>query len=319
VLRWPIWLLELFTDAKSFRANPIMGSRTLNRMGLHLARKVLAHAAAGARRAVLWPMAPREWRRAFRRDGYVAIDRFLPDDVFAALRTEAEALLAAEGRRLQEGDTITDLALVDDEALDRSPALAEFFGDRRLLGIACYMGARLKLPRCYVQSIRRDFAANEPDPQKDAHSDTFFPTLKGWLFLDDVDADRGPFRYSRGSHRLNTARLRWEYGQSLAAGRAVDPHTAAGSFRARSSDLAAMGLPDPTPVLASANTLVLADTGGFHCRGEAADGRERRAIYIWMRSNPFNPVLGFRSRWWRKLELRVTKSQRRGQSQASAD
>ncbi len=177
-----------------------------------------------------------------------------------------------------------------------------------------YIGARLKLPRCYVQSIRRDFTANAPDPQKDAHSDTFFPTLKGWLFLDDVDLDRGPFRYSPGSHRLSWPRLAWEYRQSLHARSAEDPHTAAGSLRARDADLANMRLPEPKPVLVKANTLVLADTGGFHRRGEAADERPRRAIYVWMRSNPYNPILGFRSRAWRRMELAVTKASRRSRA-----
>ena len=64
-----------------------------------------------------------------------------------------------------------------------------------------------------------------------------------------------------------------------------------------------MGLKPPISVAVPANTLVLADTVGFHRRGEAKDPRPRRAIYIYMRTNPFNPILGFRSNTWRKLEL----------------
>jgi|WetSurMetagenome_2_1015567.scaffolds.fasta_scaffold177320_2 hypothetical protein len=308
--RWPVWTLEIFTGAKSFRSNPILGSRAMNRMGLHVARKVLAHAATSVRRALLSPLVPAAARRTFRRHGYVAIEDFMAPAQFEALRAEADALLAASGRRLQEGDTITELALVDEEALGRAPALASFFSDQRFLDLTSYIGARLKLPRCYVQSIRRDFTANAPDPQKDAHSDTFFPTLKGWLFLDDVDEDQGPFHYSPGSHRLTWPRLAWEYRQSLGARSAEDPHTAAGSLRAARPDLEEMGLPEPKPVLVKANTLVLADTGGFHRRGEAKVGRPRRAIYVWMRSNPYNPILGFRSRAWRRMELAVTKASR---------
>jgi hypothetical protein len=311
LVRWPVWTLELFTGAKSFRSNPILGSRAMNRMGLHVARKVLAHAVTAARRSLLSPLVPAEARKRFRRDGYVALEDFMPPAQFEALRAEADALLAQSGRRLQEGDTITELALVDEEALAEAPALAGFFADKRFLDMASYIGARLKLPRCYVQSIHRDFTANAPDPQKDAHSDTFFPTLKGWLFLDDVDPELGPFHYSPGSHRLTWKRLAWEYGQSLCARSAEDPHTASGSLRAGRADLERMGLPEPRPVLVKANTLVLADTGGFHRRGEASDGRPRRAIYVWMRSNPYNPILGFRSRAWRRMELAITKSSRR--------
>ncbi len=68
-----------------------------------------------------------------------------------------------------------------------------------------------------------------------------------------------------------------------------------------------MGLPAPVAVTVPANTLVLADTVGFHRRGEAQNTTPRRAIYIFMRTNPFNPILGFRSDAWRKLELFVFK------------
>ena len=68
-----------------------------------------------------------------------------------------------------------------------------------------------------------------------------------------------------------------------------------------------MGLPEPVAVAVPANTLVLADTVGFHRRGQAQDERPRRAIYVYMRTNPFNPILGFRSNAWRRLELAVFK------------
>ena len=306
----PVWALQVFTGAKSFRANPILGSRALNALGLHVARKALAHGLTAARRAARSPLAPADVRRRFARDGYVLVEDFLPPEQFAAVCAEADALAAGQGLRIQEGDTKTELALIDDEALAHAPALAGLVKGRRFLGLCNYIGARLKHPFCQVQTIRRDFAANESDPQKSTHSDTFHPTLKGWLFLDDVDEARAPFHYVPGSHRLTAKRAAWEYAQSLKARGAADPHVAAGSLRAGPEDLQAMGLPPAIPIVARANTLVLADTMGFHRRGEAQDDRVRRAIYFWMRTNPFNPVLGFRSRTWRKLELTVFKAMR---------
>lgn len=35
VLRWPLWVAELATGAKSFVDNPILGSRRLHATGLH--------------------------------------------------------------------------------------------------------------------------------------------------------------------------------------------------------------------------------------------------------------------------------------------
>jgi hypothetical protein len=303
----PLWTLQLLTGAKSFRSNGLIGSRTLNRLGLHVARKVSAHGVTAVRRALLAPLVPAELRRAFRRDGYVAVPEFLPEAEFQALRAEAIALAEGQPRRIQEGDTKTELSLIDDEALAGAPHLKRFLKGRRFLGLCNYVGARLKHPFCQVQVLERDFGANQSDPQKSVHADTFHPTLKGWFFLDDVDLEKGPFHYVPGSHRLTGPRLAWEYAQSLKAGADPDEHVSAGSFRARPEDLKTMGLPEPQPMIVKANTLVLADTVGFHCRGEAQDSRPRRAIYVFMRTNPFNPVPGFRSEAWRKLELYVFK------------
>ena len=307
----PLWALQLLSGAKSFRANGLIGSRTLNRLGLHVARKACAHGVTAARRALLAPMVPAELRQAFRRDGYVVVRDFLPPAEFEALRAEATALAAAAPRRIQEGDTKTELSLVDDEALAAAPNLNRLVRGRRFLGLCNYVGSRLKHPFCQVQVLERDFAANQSDPQKSLHADTFHPTLKGWFFLDNVDPGKGPFEYVPGSHRLTRRRLGWEYRQSLEARVSPDEHVSAGSFRAGPDDLEAMGLPEPVALSVPANTLVLADTVGFHRRGEAQDGRPRRAIYIFMRTNPFNPVLGFRSNAWRRLELFAFKRWRR--------
>ena len=303
----PLWTLQLLSGAKSFRANGVIGSRTLNRLGLHVGRKLAAHGVTGLRRAALAPLVPAELRRTFRLNGYVVIPDFLPADAFEALRQEASALAAQAPRKIQEGDTRTELSLLDDEALASGPHLKRLVRDPRFLGLCNYIGARLKHPFCQVQVLERDFAANQSDPQKSVHADTFHPTLKGWFFLDDVDLDKGPLNYVPGSHRLTRKRLAWEYAQSLKAAASPDEHVSAGSFRAAPEDLGQMGLPQPVPVTVAANTLVLADTVGFHRRGEPTDGRPRRAIYVYMRTNPFNPVLGFRSDAWRRLELYVFK------------
>ena len=49
---FPLHLLALASGAKSFRDNPLIGSRPLNRAGLHVARLALTHGLMGLRR--LW-------------------------------------------------------------------------------------------------------------------------------------------------------------------------------------------------------------------------------------------------------------------------
>lgn len=303
----PLWAVQLFSGAKSFRRNGLIGSRTLNRLGLHVARKVAAHAITDARRWILAPLVSPKLTAAFRRDGYLIIPDFLPPLEFEALRQEATHLDAPVTRWVQEGDTKTRLSLLDDEVLAGAPNLKRLVRSRRLLALTNYVGGRLKHPFFQIQVLERDVATNQSDPQKSVHADTFHPTLKGWLFLDDVGLENGPFRYVPGSHRLTRRRLAWEYAQSLKARSSADEHVAAGSFRVSPSDLAAMGYGQAVAASVPANTLVLADTVGFHSRGEALSPAPRRAIYLIMRTNPFNPILGFRSGAWRRLELRLFK------------
>jgi hypothetical protein len=47
VVHVPLWLVQLVTGAKSFRDNPIIGSRHLNRLGLHALRRRTADRSSG--------------------------------------------------------------------------------------------------------------------------------------------------------------------------------------------------------------------------------------------------------------------------------
>ena len=85
--------------------------------------------------------------------------------------------------------------------------------------------------------------------------------------LTDVAADQGPFTYVPGSHRLSPERLAWERRMSLAAARSANAEDRQGSFRIEPSELPALDLPKPRVFAVPGNTLVVADTFGFHARG----------------------------------------------------
>ena len=95
LLRWwraPFWAAALATGAKSFVDNPILGSRRLNRAGLHTARVKLAHRLAWKRRNRLAPAVPAAWREQFERNGFVVIPDFLPAGGIGELRGALFAL-----------------------------------------------------------------------------------------------------------------------------------------------------------------------------------------------------------------------------------
>ena len=57
--------------------------------------------------------------------------------------------------------------------------------------------------------------------------------------------------------------------------------------------LAALGLPPPQAIAVPSNTLVVADTFGFHARGPSALPTTRVEIWAMARRNPFLPWAGF--------------------------
>jgi hypothetical protein len=68
--------------------------------------------------------------------------------------------------------------------------------------------------------------------------------------------------------------------------------TRRGSFRISAAELAELGLPDPIALAVPANTLVVADTHGFHARGPSLRPTRRVEIWAYGRRNPFLPWTG---------------------------
>jgi hypothetical protein len=287
----PFWVAALATGAKSFRDNPVIGSEALNRHGLHVRRVKLAHAMAEHRRKGLARMISAEDRAAFDRDGFVARYEFLPRESFERLR-DAVFAHAAPAREMLQGDTITRRFAVDPQFIAAVPQIKTLLSNPDWRGLNRYVGSFNQEPLTYVQSILSHVRDSKPDPQTNFHLDTFHPTVKAFYFLTDVNEDEGPFVYVPGSHRLTPKRLQWEQEQSLRAASGADRLTARGSLRATAAEIKEMGYADPQPFAVPANTLVVADTVGFHARGFSARPTVRVEIWTYGRRNPFLPWSG---------------------------
>lgn len=287
----PIRLLQLATSAKSFLDHPMIGSQRLNRMGLHRARVAIADTLCRFRRRRLARHVRQEWREAFDRDGFVAIENAVPPAEFAALR---RAILGycAPAREMRQGDAITRRMAVDPAMLEAIPELRRFLARQDVTALFHYIASFRIAPLHYVQTVVSHCGGDEADPQQALHADSFHASMKAWLFLNPVRNEDGPFTYVRGSHRFTAERRAWEHRRSLADPRSIDRLSARGSPRVDDRDLAAMNLPPAEALAVPANTLVVADTGGFHARGRAAQAGERVEIWSYARRNPFLPWLG---------------------------
>jgi Phytanoyl-CoA dioxygenase (PhyH) len=288
----PVHAAALFSAAKSFRANPILGSNALNRAGLHVTRVRLAAAMAAARRRRLEHLLSKKDVADFRRDGFVLKPDYLPAPSFRALQVEVQAL-AAPAREMIQGDALTRRIALDARTLARLPAVRAFVEDPYWLALIRYAGSSALTPLTYVQTIFSRVRPGAIDPQTLLHADTFHSTVKAWFFLTDVAADAGPFVYVPGSHRMTPGRLDWERRMSLTARASDNNETQEGSFRISPNDLAALGLPEPRRFAVPANTLIVADTIGFHARGTSERASVRVEIWAYGRRNPFLPWLGW--------------------------
>jgi len=282
----PVWLAQLFTGAKSFADNPILGCPAFNRRGLHAARVSVAHWFARARRGRLSHLISQGAREAFDRQGFVARPGFLRTAEFDQMVAEVKRFRGA-GRETVQGDAITRRIALNPAALRRMPSLKKLVASAEFQGLIRYAGSFDAEPMLYLQTVLTKARIGAPDPQLTLHADAFHPTVKAWLFLTDVKADAAAFTFVPGSHRLTPERLAWEHRMSIGASRSSDPLTRRGSFRIDPGELNSLNLPQPMAFDVSANTLVVADTFGFHARGPSTTPSFRVEVWAYGRHNPF--------------------------------
>jgi hypothetical protein len=285
----PISLLRLLSGYKSF-ADPYLGNAALNRRGLHVWRVKACHALARRRRAKLAHLVDEADRAAFEAQGYVEKRGALAPQDHAALLAELRGL-TAPAREMTEGEAVTRRIAVTPELLRAAPTLARFLASPVWTGLTRYVGAFDAEPIVCIQTIfgAGTDAGKSSDPQTRLHMDTFHPTMKAWLFLEDVAPDQGPFTYVAGSHRLDRRRLAWHKRRSVAA---AQGSAKGGAFRVADAQLPLLRLPPRTVFAVPGNTLVVGDTFGLHARGLSARPSVRVEIYASMRPNPFNPFIG---------------------------
>ena len=287
----PVHALALASGAKSFEKNPVLGSPALNRHGLHLIRREWARRMAERRRLNLGAALPVADRDALLRDGYLVKPDFLPPETFAAMRDEIFAR-RVEAREYVDGYSLTRLIPLDARTLGRLPATAAALAHPPYQALHDYANSFHQKPFQFVQTIFSNFRAAEPDIQSDFHTDTFHPTVKSWLFLEDVAEGEAGFTYVPGSHRPNRRHLAWERRVSIGAATSTDRSTREGSLRIEPHEIARLGYAEPQKFAARANTLIVADTSGFHRRGVTDRQTRRIAIWSYARSNPFKPWPG---------------------------
>lgn len=254
-----------------------------------------AHDKAGQRRKSLLHWLDGVDAATFARNGFVVKRQVLPPEQFEALSEQVQAW-RAPARELLLGDTVTRHIAANAAFLRAAPALAALLQGRLWGGLTRYVAANGRVPPAFVQTVVTHAHPGARDPQTMLHSDAAQPTMKAWYFLSDVGDDDAPLCYVPGSHRLTPARLDWEVQCQLHAGEmaqaeaqarakaAARPAVAVPPRRIDKVALGQMGLGRPARLAVPANTLIVADTFGFHKRAQAR--RPTMRVEVWAGSGP---------------------------------
>jgi len=262
----------LFTDEKT------IDDRALNLAGAQPFRATLARLLYRLRPGSRDPL-----MAELVRTGMIVIEDFLAPAVFTAVEREAEEYMNLTDPTwiVRSGTTEVCRHSLDQIDPEQFPALAQWRTDQRVATLAS-SAERRAYPRqrpggALVERLTLgDYS--EPDGDAQLHIDTFFDTHKMWLYFDDVTAANAAFVYVPGSHRLDRVRLRYEYRESVTRNRR--------SRRVSEDEVRSRGL-QRRVISCRRNTLIVANTCGYHCRSVGETGASRRSLHREYRYNPF--------------------------------
>ena len=257
-------------------------SLTLNKMGMQKFRIWLAEKRYNSR-----PKYLTDWNKehieTLERDGIVVIPDFLPQEEFEMLERDClHALDTIEKDTVREDgpNFYTNISskklqgYASIKAAFNHPKIKELFNaaERRKFE----MGDITTLLACLIQGEDN----GREDPETVLHEDTFHNTHKAWLYISDVEYSNAPFVYVKESHKNDvTERYKRAYEYSCREERIH-------SRRIDLQELDELNLKE-TSFLAKKNTLVLANTLGFHKRLRGTPGHNRVALAFSARFNPF--------------------------------
>ncbi|HEX5687902.1 MAG TPA: phytanoyl-CoA dioxygenase family protein [Ideonella sp.] len=245
---------------------------------LHRWRLQHVHARVAQRRASLEHWLDGVDAATFERNGFLVKRQVLPHAQFEAL---CEQVLSQRrpAHEMLQGDTVTRHIAIAPALLQAAPALATLLRGRLWNGLTRYVAAADHAPAAFVQTLVTHARPMVRDPQTLLHADGPRPMMKAWFFLNDVGEEDAPLCYVPGSHRLTAPRLDWEVQQAEDATARGGPVAASGLHRIDKHELGALGLGHPARLVVPANTLIVADTFGFHKRAQAR--RPTMRVELW--------------------------------------
>ena len=210
------------------------------------------------------------------KDGILIIPEFLSDDDFKRVRYEYYQNLESEnfehnyqpsrggvGKLTLSGNSIS--SFTQSTLLDNAKIISLFKWGQ---------GKTILFNKCTFEKSIYD---PKVDAQQKFHRDNFYSTHKAFFYIEDVDVTDSPLCYVKGSNKITFLRILHEYINGLSRYknktlRSVESGNTIINWiqqRIKSNEFSAVG---------EKNTLVIADTFGYHRRGDLSLKSSRSII-----------------------------------------
>lgn len=270
-----------------FSGDYVVESRRANIFGAQLFRYILSYVCLACRRFIYSEnLTPKD--RVSRRDGICWIPEFLDLKAVKLVESEFNKQLKGAGGSFTDGSTLVKRSTIQN--LDTVANASQYIikNPKVIDLVQNALGRRYDVCDVWFDIV----VSGDPsigDSQRVMHTDNFYSTYKMWYFLDDVTLAHGPLVFATGTSRFSFIRAIFEYVNSIsyAAKNA--------SWRPSKTWQKLLSL-HPKEITVPANSFVIADTHGFHRRGDAVAGMERRQIHFRMRTNPLKKCFSLMER-----------------------
>ena len=274
---WSLPLKDIFSNKK------VVENHLLNYAGAQILR-VLWSSIAYSCRGVLQSWPKTNLTTMLRKNGFILIPNFLSQKVFDQVKDEFfNTTDIGSYAPIKDGDTRVGRYTFSPDKWKMLPAVTKLLSDSLL--VQTLEGAELKnieIGDVWFDTIYYDDPQKVASSQNQLHSDTFYTTHKVWFFIEPVKLEDGPLYFVPGTHRLSLKRLMFEYNKSIHFEDLTDY-----SFRVEPRERTFLGCIEKA-LTCPENTLVIANTRGFHRRGDATEGHTRKQIHFCIRTNPFS-------------------------------
>ena len=217
-----------------------------------------------------------------KKNGFLIIKNYLPEEEFTEFKKDFDPLkFEHKIDNISDGGTFVERKTINYENFTRHGMISNssFINEELLDTIKGAENRKeIQIDYFWLDTIR---LGESKSCQNDLHTDTFYDTHKIWYFPEAVNKDNGPLIFYPMSHKFSISRMIFEWINSV-------KYLEANSFSWRNKDVSEFKLvSEEQSVVVPENTLVIANTHGFHRRSEGKTGEVRNQIHFCARSNPF--------------------------------